>query len=74
MANRGQSSYTLRKVAEISVVSPTQVRMVLDCGHSYLYSPFLPYGQSIEGRAEDLQMHVGRAWRCKTCLSGKDSL
>jgi hypothetical protein len=69
MANRGQPGYTLREVTEIAVVSPTPVRMVLACGHSYLYNPFLAAGQSIEERAAQLQTTVGRTWRCKTCKS-----
>lgn len=67
MANRGQPGYTLQEVAEISVVSPTHVCMVLACGHRYLYNPFLATGQSIEERAAQLQTAVGRTWRCKAC-------
>lgn len=67
MAHRGQPGYTIQKVAEIVVVSPTHVRLSLECGHSYVYNPFLATGQSIEERAAQLQKEVGRTWCCKTC-------
>lgn len=76
MAQRRQPGYTLRKIAEIAVSSPTQVRISLECGHQYEYQPYLAAGQTLEERAADMQKEVGRIWRCKTCRpehpSGKE--
>lgn len=59
--------YAQRKVAEISVVSATQINLVLDCGHNYLFNPWLPAGQTITDRSVSMQRYIGTPWRCKTC-------
>lgn len=73
VAQRSQSGYTLQKIAEIAVVSPTEVRLALECGHSYVYQPYLSAGQTLEERAAQLQQEVGRPWRCKTCRPERPS-
>jgi hypothetical protein len=58
MAQRSPSGYTFQKIAEIAVVSPTEVRLSLECGHGSVYPPSLSAGQSLEERAAQLQQEV----------------
>ena len=60
-------SYTLQKVAEITPISATHIRMTLECDHSFTHKPLLKPEQTIEDWTAAMQRYVSHEWRCKTC-------